>query len=123
MFIEASRPLVRASGNARRSRSFSIAVPARKEGDMWSPKPRGFLAEKNTPTTREPRRESVSSENFLLKAQQAEQLRTLRYKMHQHRQHLDELDRFMASPESLKYSAYSAMHQGSQGPSYTFREF
>ena len=45
MFIEAYRPLVRASGNARRSRSFSIAVPARKEGDMWSPKPRGFLAE------------------------------------------------------------------------------
>ena len=50
---------------------------------------------KNTPTTREPRRESLSSENYLLKAQQAEQLRTLRYKMHQHRQHLDELDRFM----------------------------
>lgn len=26
-------------------RSFSIAVPARKEGDLGSPKPRGFLAE------------------------------------------------------------------------------
>lgn len=26
-------------------RSFSVAVPARKEGDLGSPKPRGFLAE------------------------------------------------------------------------------
>lgn len=26
-------------------RSFSIVVPARKEGDTGSPKPRGFLAE------------------------------------------------------------------------------
>ncbi|KAL4894907.1 hypothetical protein BDV59DRAFT_165656 [Aspergillus ambiguus] len=124
MFTEVSRPLVRAGGNANLTRSFSIAVPARKEGDMWSPKPRGFLAEKDSSASRrETHREAVSSEDLLAKAQRAEQLRTLRYKMLQQRQHLDELDRFMTSPEHMKYSAYSALHQGSQGPSYTFRDF
>lgn len=40
--IKASRPLMRATN----TRSFSIAIPARKAGEvLWSPKPRGFLAE------------------------------------------------------------------------------
>lgn len=37
-----SRPLVRSSSNMR---SFSIAVPARREGQVINPKPRGYLAE------------------------------------------------------------------------------
>ncbi|EHA27443.1 hypothetical protein ASPNIDRAFT_44883 [Aspergillus niger ATCC 1015] len=37
-----SRPLVRSSSNMR---SFSIAVPARREGQVINPKPRGYLAD------------------------------------------------------------------------------
>ncbi|KAF9883551.1 hypothetical protein FE257_003190 [Aspergillus nanangensis] len=91
--LEVSRPVARAGVKAR---SFSIAVPARKEGDMYSPKPRGFLAERDAPVVSSFRRPSnPTPEDLLAKAQQAEQLRTLRYKMQEQRQHLADLDRYI----------------------------
>lgn len=45
IYLSARAARIGANRQALPLRSFSIAVPARKEGDLGSPKPRGFLAE------------------------------------------------------------------------------
>lgn len=45
MYLSARVARIGANHPASPLRSFSIAVPARKEGDLGSSKPRGFLAE------------------------------------------------------------------------------
>ncbi|OOF91897.1 hypothetical protein ASPCADRAFT_210813, partial [Aspergillus carbonarius ITEM 5010] len=81
---QASRPLIRAS----RVRLFSIAVPARREGEIVSPKPRGYLAEKNPLVPRD-----AANETYLVKTQEAEKFRLVRQKMLEQRRHLDDLER------------------------------
>ncbi|PLB53832.1 hypothetical protein P170DRAFT_504743 [Aspergillus steynii IBT 23096] len=88
--IEASRPLLRAS-NASATRSFSIAIPARKAGEfLWSPKPNGFLADVEPTPQRETARQNRS-----MRTQEADQLKVLKQKMAEQRGHLEEMDRHM----------------------------
>ncbi|GKZ59444.1 hypothetical protein CBS63078_1350 [Aspergillus niger] len=87
-----SRPLVRSSSNMR---SFSIAVPARREGQVINPKPRGYLADKEPITRRE-----ATSERYFVRTQptqpeQPETYQMVRQKMLEHRRHLDELDQYL----------------------------
>ncbi|PWY65513.1 hypothetical protein BO83DRAFT_381446 [Aspergillus eucalypticola CBS 122712] len=90
-----SRPLVRSSSNVR---SFSIAIPARREGQVINPKPRGYLADKEPITRRE-----ATSERYFVKTQQptqtqpeqTETYQMVRQKMLEHRRHLDELDQYL----------------------------
>ncbi|PWY81672.1 hypothetical protein BO94DRAFT_587378 [Aspergillus sclerotioniger CBS 115572] len=85
---QASRPLVRASQISSRVRPFSIAVPARREGEIVTPKPRGYLAEKNPLVHRD-----AANETHFVKSEEAEKFRLVRQKMLEQRRHLDELER------------------------------
>ncbi|KAK1138727.1 ATPase inhibitor [Aspergillus melleus] len=90
--IEASRPLMRARNNSV-TRSFSIAIPARKAGEvLWSPKPRGFLAEVDSIPRREP---SPGNRYSYTRMQEAEKLGFLKRKMAEQRLQLDEMDRHL----------------------------
>ncbi|KAF5858636.1 hypothetical protein ETB97_003946 [Aspergillus alliaceus] len=83
--IHASRPIIRARSRSNAMRTFSIAVPARLENEwLQMPKPRGFLADKDTtprPEIRYTRKTEVDT------------LRRLQQKMAEHRQRLDELEK------------------------------
>ncbi|RAK99946.1 uncharacterized protein BO80DRAFT_426033 [Aspergillus ibericus CBS 121593] len=86
----ASRPLIRASSASNRVRAFSIAIPARREGEIVNPKPRGYLAEKNPFVPRD-----AANESYFVKSSEAEKFRLVRQKMLEQRRHLDELERHM----------------------------
>ncbi|KAA8641934.1 uncharacterized protein ATNIH1004_010873 [Aspergillus tanneri] len=88
--IEASRPFTRVRSNSSLTRQFSIAVPARKAGEIGSPKPRGFLAERDSFAQRE-----AAQENMYIRSQEADKLRILKQKMAEQRRHLEELDRHL----------------------------
>ncbi|KAI9927043.1 hypothetical protein ASPWEDRAFT_177501 [Aspergillus wentii DTO 134E9] len=85
-FSRTSR-LARITTHSTPIRSFSIAIPARK-ADAESPKPRGFLAEKDGYSRRE-----QAYEGLYVKAHEAERLFVLRRKMKEQRRQLEELDR------------------------------
>ncbi|PYI04414.1 hypothetical protein BO78DRAFT_431333 [Aspergillus sclerotiicarbonarius CBS 121057] len=85
---QASRPLIRASSASSRVRPFSIAVPARREGEIVSPKPCGYLAEKNPFVHRD-----AANETYFVKSTEAEKFRLVRQKMLEQRRHLEELER------------------------------
>ncbi|PYH97604.1 hypothetical protein BO71DRAFT_396027 [Aspergillus ellipticus CBS 707.79] len=80
--------LIRASSTARVVRPFSITVPARREGEIISSKPCGFLAEMD-PFIRRP----AVNDSYFSKTQDAEKLKLVRQKMYEQRRHLDELER------------------------------
>ncbi|BCR91208.1 uncharacterized protein ACHE_70051A [Aspergillus chevalieri] len=71
-------------------RSFSIAVPARKEGDLGSPKPRGFLAEKDSFSRRE-----AAHEAMYIRSHEAEKLKLLHRQLKEQRRHLDAMEEHM----------------------------
>ncbi|RAK71295.1 uncharacterized protein BO72DRAFT_453837 [Aspergillus fijiensis CBS 313.89] len=86
--VVTSRRLLRTTrGPSSLVRTFSIAVPARKEGQMQTSKPRGFLADRDT-ARRDPVRadEEIPAHNTATKSQLQDQIQ-------QNRQQLDRLER------------------------------
>ncbi|KAB8250640.1 hypothetical protein F9C07_11404 [Aspergillus flavus] len=85
--MQASRPLARARSKSNTMRPFSIAIPARLANEwMHMPKPRGFLAEKDTT----PRQESPYG-----KKMEFNSLRSVQQTMSEHGHRLDQLEKSM----------------------------
>ncbi|OGM48888.1 hypothetical protein ABOM_003181 [Aspergillus bombycis] len=83
--IQASRPLARALTQSNTMRPFSIAIPARLANEwMHMPKPRGFLAEKDTT----PRQETSYGRRMELNS-----FRRVQQQMSEHGQRLDQLEK------------------------------
>jgi hypothetical protein len=87
IYLSARAARIGANRQALPLRSFSIAVPARKEGDLGSPKPRGFLAEKDAFSRRE-----AAHEAMYIRSHEAEKLKHLQRQLKEQRRHLDAME-------------------------------
>ncbi|OJJ79931.1 uncharacterized protein ASPGLDRAFT_926833 [Aspergillus glaucus CBS 516.65] len=87
IYLSARAARIGANRQALPLRSFSIAVPARKEGDLGSPKPRGFLAEKDSFSRRE-----AAYEAMYIRSHEAEKLKLLQSQLKEQRRYLDAME-------------------------------
>ncbi|KAJ5212380.1 ATPase inhibitor [Penicillium cinerascens] len=85
-----SRPVARATLSPVFIRSISVSHSIMGAGDTGSPKPRGFLAEKDQFTRRE-----AAQEALYIRAQEMEKLKILRAKLKQSQNHMEELDKYL----------------------------
>ncbi|KAJ6069232.1 hypothetical protein N7499_011119 [Penicillium canescens] len=84
-----SRPILRLS-NLTILRSFSVAPAIMGAGDLGAPKPRGFMAEKDSFARRE-----AAHELMYIREQEMDKVKRLRQKLKEQRQHMDELDKHL----------------------------
>ncbi|KAJ5103212.1 hypothetical protein N7532_003741 [Penicillium argentinense] len=85
-----TRPLLRTTTKSTILRSFSVAPSVMAAGDTGSPKPRGFLAEKDQFQRRE-----AAQELMYIREQEKEKILALRKKLREQRKHMDELDKHL----------------------------
>ncbi|KAJ5708789.1 hypothetical protein N7493_010123 [Penicillium malachiteum] len=84
------RPMLSLAHNPTIIRSFSTAPSILGAGDTGSPKPRGFLAEKDPFTRRE-----AASEAMYIREHEREKLELLRKKLKEQKRHTEELDKYL----------------------------
>ncbi|KAJ5295447.1 hypothetical protein N7508_010268 [Penicillium antarcticum] len=85
-----SRPILRVS-NPSILRSFSITPAIMGAGDLGSPKPRGFMADRKDSFSRR----EAAHELMYIREQEMEKVKRLRLKIKEQRQHMDELDKHL----------------------------
>ncbi|KAJ5132089.1 ATPase inhibitor [Penicillium atrosanguineum] len=88
--MQALSPVKRALPSHIITRYFSVSSSIMGEGDTGAPKPRGFLAEKDTFTQR-----GAAQEGMYIKEQEMEKMRLLREKLRESQKHMEELDKHL----------------------------
>ncbi|KAJ5788760.1 ATPase inhibitor IATP mitochondria [Penicillium paradoxum] len=85
-----SRPILRITANPALFRSLSTTPRIMAAGDLGAPKPRGFMAEKDSFTKRE-----AAHEAMYIRQQEMDKVQRLREKLKEQRKHMDELDKHL----------------------------
>ncbi|KAJ5280471.1 hypothetical protein N7478_005843 [Penicillium angulare] len=85
-----TRPILSSTAKPGLIRAFTAAPAIMAAGDTGSPKPRGFLAEKDTFARRE-----AAHEGLYIKQLEKEKIDLLRKKLKEHQKHNEELDKHL----------------------------